>query len=103
MTIEKAYLVNWPYCNFSKEGSPRFWSKIKKLLFGLLLHEIRLEKMLDDHLVQNRALLDYRKGLFGQVAILEFFQRGEPMTLVQSEKTTLWSAFLKNTPRNNVR
>ena len=25
--------------------------------------------MLDDHLVKTRALLDYKKGLFGQVAI----------------------------------
>ena len=54
---------------------------MKKLLSGLLLHEIRLEIMLDDHLVQNRALLDYRKGLFGQVAILEFFQMGEKISL----------------------
>ena len=76
---------------------------MKRLLSGLLLHEIRLETMLDDHLVQNRALLDYRKGLFGQVAISEFFQRGDPMNLVQNEKTTLWSAFARNTPRNNVR
>ena len=76
---------------------------MKKLLSGLLLHGIRLQIMLDDHLVQNRALLDYRKGLFGQVAILEFFQRGEPMNLVQNEKTTLWSAFARNTPTNNVR
>ena len=75
---------------------------MKKLLSGLLLHEIRLQIMLDDHLAQNRALLDYRKGLFGQVAILEFFQRGEPMNLVQNEKTTLWSAFARNTTRNNV-
>ena len=49
--------------------------------------------MIDDRLVTNRALLDYKKGLFGQVAILEFFQRGDPMNLVQNEKTTtVWSA-----------
>ena len=35
--------------------------------------------MFDDRLVTNRALLVYKKGLFGQVGILEFFQRGEPM------------------------
>ena len=46
--------------------------------------EIHLEIMFDDHLVKNRALLDYKKGLFGQVAILEFFQRGDPMNLVQN-------------------
>ena len=68
-------------------------SKMKKLLFGLLLDEICLTIMLDDDLVKNRAHLDYRKGLFGQVAILEFLQRGETMNLVQNEKTTLWSAF----------
>ena len=46
------------------------------LHFGLLLDELRLEIMSDDHLVTNLAFLDYRKSLFGQVAILEFFQRG---------------------------
>ena len=40
--------------------------------------------MFDDHLVQNRALLDYIKGLLAQVAILEFFQKGDPMNLVQN-------------------
>ena len=58
--------------------------QIKKLLFGLLLDEIRLEIRLDDHLVKNRALLDYKKGLFGQLAILKFFQRGGARNLVQN-------------------
>ena len=40
--------------------------------------------MFHDHLVKNRALLDYKKSLFGQVALLEFFQRGDPMNLVQN-------------------
>ena len=40
--------------------------------------------MFDDHLVNNRAILDYKKGLFGQVPILQFFQRGDPMNLVQN-------------------
>ena len=40
--------------------------------------------MFDDRLVTNRALLDYNKCLFGQVGILEFFQRGDPMNLVQN-------------------
>ena len=47
------------------------------------MDKIRLEIMLDDHLVKNQALLDYKKGLFGQVAILEFFQRGDPMNLLK--------------------
>ena len=55
-----------------------------KLLFGLLLDEKRLEIMFDDHLVKNGALLDDKTSLFGQVAILEFFQRGDPMNLVQN-------------------
>ena len=59
-------------------------SKIKKLLFGLLLQEIRLQIMSDDRLVTNRALLDYKKGLFGQVAILKFFHKEDPMNLVQN-------------------
>ena len=67
---------------FSKGGPYEFSPKIKKLLFGLLLEEIYLEIMLDDHLVKNQTLLDYNKGLFGQVAILEFFQRGDHMNLV---------------------
>ena len=54
----------------------------------MLLEEIRLEIMFDDHLVTNRAFLDYKTGLFGQVA--------------KNLKTTLWSASGGNTPRNNV-
>ena len=37
-----------------------------------------------DCLVTNQALLDYQKDLFGQVAKLEFFQRGEPMNLLKN-------------------
>ena len=37
-----------------------------------------------DRLVSKRALLDYKKGLFGQVAILKFFQRGDPMKIIQN-------------------
>ena len=40
--------------------------------------------MFDDHLVKNQALLDYEESLFGQVAILEFFQRGDPTNLFQN-------------------
>ena len=69
---------------FQRGGPYKLSPKLKKLLFGLLLVEIRLEIMLDDRLVTNRALLEYKKGLFGQVAILEFFQRGHPMTLVKN-------------------
>ena len=32
--------------------------------------------MFDDHLVKNQALLDYKKDLLGEVAILEFFKGG---------------------------
>ena len=39
--------------------------------------------MFDDHLIKNQALLGYKKGLFGQVAILDGFQRGDPMNLVK--------------------
>ena len=59
-------------------------SKIKKLLFGLLLEEIGLEIMFDDCLVTNRALVDYKKALFDKKAILEFFHRRDPMNLVQN-------------------
>ena len=69
---------------FPKGGPYEFSPKLKKLLFGLLLEEIRLEIMFDDRLVTTRALLDYKKGLFCQVAIWEFFQRGDPMNLVQN-------------------
>ena len=67
-----------------QRGDPMNLVQNKKLLFGLLLEEIRLEIILDDRLVTNRALLEYKKGLFGQVAILEVFQRGDPMNLVQN-------------------
>ena len=56
----------------------------QKLLCDLLLDEIHLEIMFDDHLIKNWALLDYKKSLFGQVAMLEFLQRGDPMHLVQN-------------------
>ena len=58
--------------NFPKGEPYEFSPKLKKLLFGLLLDEIRLEIMFEDHLVKNRAIVDYKKGLFGQVAIFEF-------------------------------
>ena len=58
--------------------------KLNKLLLGLLLDEIHLEIMFDDHLGKTRALLDYKKSLFGKGAILKFFQRGDPMNLVQN-------------------
>ena len=58
--------------------------EIKKLPFGLVLDKIRLEIMFDDHLVKNRGLLDYKISLFGQEAIMVFFQRGDPMNLVQT-------------------
>ena len=57
------------------------------------MDEIRLEIMFYNDLFKNWALLDYKNGLFGQVAILKFFKRGDPMNLGQNEKTTLWSAF----------
>ena len=69
----------------------------------MLLEEIRLEIVFDDRLVTNRALLDYKKGLFGQVAILEFLQRGDPMNLVENEKNNSLLFFGGNTHRNNVR
>ena len=50
--------------------------------------------MFDDRLVTNRALLDYKKGLLPQLAILEFFQRGDPMNLVQIKKL-LFGLFLE--------
>ena len=68
---------------FPKGGPYEFSPKLKKLLFALLLEEMCLEIMFDYRLVTNQALLDYKKGLFCQVAILEFFQRGDPMNLVQ--------------------
>ena len=67
-------------------------SKIKKLLFGLLLDKIRQEIKFHDYPVKNRTLLDYERSLFGQGAILQFFQRRDPNNLVQNWKPTLWSA-----------
>ena len=39
--------------------------------------------MFDDRLVTNQDLIDYKEGLFAQVAIYNFFQRGDFMNLVQ--------------------
>ena len=46
--------------------------------------------MFDDHLVKSQTLLDYKESLFGQVAILEFFQRADSLNLVQNWKPTPW-------------
>ena len=69
---------------FFQRGDPINLVQNEKLLFGLLLEKIRLEIMVHYYLVTNRALLDYKKCLFGQVAILEFFQRGDLMNLDQN-------------------
>ena len=70
---------------FFQRGDPmNLVQNSKKLLFGLLLEKICQEIMFDDRLVTNRALLDYKTSLFGQVTILEFFHRGDPMNLVQN-------------------
>ena len=69
---------------FFQKGDPMNSVKIKKLLFGLLLDKLRLEIMVDDHLVKNRVFQHYRKSLFGEVAILELFQRGNPKNFVQN-------------------
>ena len=61
------------------------YSKIKKTtLWSASGGNTPKKKMFDDPLVTNRALLGYEKSLFGQVAILEFFRRGDPMNLVQN-------------------
>ena len=57
---------------FFQRGDPMNLYKIKQLLFGLLLDKLHLEIMLDDHLVKNRAFLDYKKSLFGQVPYWNF-------------------------------
>ena len=69
---------------FFQRGDPMNLVQNLKTTLGLVMDNICLEIMLDDHLVNNRALQDYRKSLFGQVTILEFFQRGDPMNLVQN-------------------
>ena len=56
------------------------------------MDKLRLEIMLDDYLVTNLAFLaltltlflDYKKSLFGQVALLDFSKEGESMNLVQN-------------------
>ena len=42
------------------------------------MDKIRVEIMFDDHLVKNRPFLDCKISVFGQVAILQFFQREDP-------------------------
>ena len=61
--------------NIVQNWKPTLWSA---------LEEICLEIIFNDHLIKNRALLNYKKGLFGEMVILEFFQTGDPMNLVQN-------------------
>ena len=84
MTIKKPIWASSHIAIFPNGGPYEYSPKLKKLLFGLLLDEIRLEIMFDDHLVTNGALLDYKKRLFRQVAIMALFQKKDPMNLVQS-------------------
>ena len=47
-----------------------------KISLGLFLEKMGQKIMFDDRLVRKRALLDYKKADFYQVAILDFFERG---------------------------
>ena len=69
---------------FFQRGDPMNLVQINKLLFSLLLEKICQKIIFDDRLLTNRALLDYKRSLFAQVTILEFFQRGDPMNLVKN-------------------
>ena len=69
---------------FFQRGDAMNLVQNERLLFGLLLEEIRPVIMFDDRLVTNRFLVDYKKALFCQEAILQFFLRGNPMNLVQN-------------------
>ena len=73
--------------NLVQNWKPTLWSA---------LEEISLEIMFNDHVIKNRAFLDYKKRLFGQKAILEFFQRGDPMNLVQKLKNYSLVCFWTN-------
>ena len=68
---------------FQREGPYEFSPKLRTNFRSPFGGNI-LEIMFDDRLVTEQALLDYKKGQFGQVAILEFFQRGDPMNLVKN-------------------
>ena len=83
LDYKKPYLVKC-HIGILQRGDPMNFVKIKKPLFVLVLDKIRLEIMFDDHLVKNRGLLDYKISLFGQEAIMVFFQREDPMNLVQT-------------------
>ena len=83
LDYKKPHLIKC-YIGILQRGDPVNFVEIKKPLFFLVLDKIHLEIMFDDHLVKNRGLLDYKISLFGQVATLEFFQRGNLMNLVQN-------------------
>ena len=50
----------------------------QKLLCDLLLDEIRLEIMFDDHLIKNQALLDYKKKPIWSSGHIGIFPKGGP-------------------------
>ena len=85
LDYKKSPILSGGHIGIFPKGEPYELSpKLKTQLFGLLLEEICVEKMFDDRLVTNRAILDYKKGLFDQLAILVFFQREDAMNLVQN-------------------
>ena len=82
LDYKKRLCVQVAILEFFQRGDPMNLVLIKKLLLGLLLDELRLEIMLDDHLVQNRAFLDYKKKPIWSSGHLGFLQRGDPMNIV---------------------
>ena len=77
LDYKKRYLVKGPYCNFPKGGPYEFSPKLKNYSC-LLLDEIRLEIMFDDHLVTNQALLDYKKAYLIKGKYWNFSKGGTP-------------------------
>ena len=76
---------NW---HFSKGVNPLFWSKNGHFSNFFFLGDISQENVFYDILEQTSAFLGYKKKEVQKVEKLTFFQRGNPMFLVQK-----WSFF----------
>ena len=69
--------------HFSKGVNPCFWSKNGHFSIFFCLDNIGQQNVFDDILERKNAFLGYRKKKFKKSKNLHFFQKGQPMFLVQ--------------------
>ena len=78
LAYRKTLVAQVAILEFYKRGDPTNLVQIKKLLFGLLLDKLRLQIMLDDHLVTNIAFLDCEKNPIWSSGHFGYFPKGGP-------------------------